>query len=143
MLKNRGSLMSVNLVVTCSSRALGKLLGSNTDSAFDVYGARECTSASPCLPPVLVQSPACVSVDACRAAPVPRPSIFGAPASAMFSGAGNVTPRVLVPSKPVVLTRAQKLAVALKVCRKDKKHSKRRVCERQAHKRFSKRSRSH
>jgi hypothetical protein len=36
--------------------------------------------------------PPCVTADACRSAPAPQPSIFGAPSSATFSGAGNITP---------------------------------------------------
>jgi hypothetical protein len=40
---------------------------------------------------------ACTTADACRTAPVSQPSIFGAPASQTFSGAGN-----LAPSPPTV-----------------------------------------
>jgi hypothetical protein len=36
--------------------------------------------------------PVCTTADACRAAPVPEPSIFGEPASQTFSGAGNLAP---------------------------------------------------
>ena len=35
---------------------------------------------------------ACTTADACRTAPVSQPSIFGAPASQTFSGAGNLAP---------------------------------------------------
>jgi hypothetical protein len=34
--------------------------------------------------------PACTTADACRSAPAPQPSIFGAPPSQTFSGAGNL-----------------------------------------------------
>lgn len=44
--------------------------------------------------------PACTTADACRAAPAPQPSIFGAPASQTFSGAGNFTPPSEVKPRP-------------------------------------------
>jgi hypothetical protein len=76
-----------------------KLVPQDRDVALDVYDAHMCTSLSPCVnapaPP-----PACTTADACRAAPLPQPPIFGAPASATFSGAGN-----LVPSSPVKSTK--------------------------------------
>ena len=52
--------------------------------------------------------PACTTADACRAAPEPAPSIFGAPASQTFSGVGN-----LAPPPPTVKT-----AVKSKKCKK-------------------------
>ncbi len=36
--------------------------------------------------------PPCVTADACRSAPAPQPSIFGAPASQTFAGVGNLAP---------------------------------------------------
>jgi hypothetical protein len=58
-----------------------------------------------------------------------------APASATFSGPGNVTPTVSPPPKKVE-TRAQELSKALKLCHKDKKKAKRQKCEKTAHKRY-------
>ena len=52
--------------------------------------------------------PPCTTADACRTAPSPQPSIFGAPSSATFSGAGNLTPPPL----------AVKTAVKSKKCKK-------------------------
>jgi hypothetical protein len=75
-----------------------------------------------------------VTAESCRAAQTPQPAIFGAPASQTFSGPGN--PPLPTPPKPVVLTNAQKLAKALKACRKDKHKPKRVACERQARKRY-------
>jgi hypothetical protein len=43
--------------------------------------------------------PACTTADACRSASAPQPSIYGAPSSQTFSGAGN-----LVPPTPTVKT---------------------------------------
>jgi NHL repeat len=42
--------------------------------------------------PALSSPPPCTTADSCRSASSPQPSIFGSPASATFSGAGNVTP---------------------------------------------------
>jgi hypothetical protein len=65
-----------------------KLVAGDRDTALDVYDAHECTSMSPCPVPVPVPPP-CDTGDACKAAPSPQPSIFGAPASATFAGVGN------------------------------------------------------
>ncbi len=43
--------------------------------------------------------PACTTADACRAPVSPQPSLFGSPASAFFSGAGNRAPPPVVKSK--------------------------------------------
>jgi hypothetical protein len=109
------------------------------DSAIDVYDAHECTSASPCTQPPAEQSPACDTEASCKASPTPQPPLFGAPASATFSGPGNAPPSSPPPpAKPPVkpLTRAQKLAAALKSCRKDRVKPKRVACERVARKRY-------
>jgi hypothetical protein len=65
-----------------------KLVSQDTDTAFDVYDAHVCSTASPCVS-APVSSSACVTADACWAAPFVQPSVFGAPASATFSGPGN------------------------------------------------------
>ena len=45
--------------------------------------------------------PPCTNADACRAPVSPQPSVYGAPASATFSGAGNLTPPEVKPkTKP-------------------------------------------
>jgi WD40-like Beta Propeller Repeat len=109
------------------------------DGAFDVYDAHVCSGASPC-PEELAQAPACASAEACRAASTPQPGIFGAPASATFSGLGNVSGPA--PSAPAHLSAKQKLAKALSACRhKYKKQRKRRLgCERKARKRYATKS---
>jgi hypothetical protein len=108
------------------------------DGALDVYDAHVCSGAS--CPEELAQAPACVTAEACRAAPTPQPGIFGAPASATFSGLGNVSGSA--PSAPARLTNKQKLAKALSACRhRYKKQKKRRLrCERKAHKRYATKS---
>jgi hypothetical protein len=107
------------------------------DNDYDVYDAHECTTVSPCLPGVAAPAPACETSDSCRAAPSPQPSIYGVPASATFSGVGNVTP-----AAPKALTaaqlRAQELSKALSTCksRYKKQPSKRAKCEATAKKKF-------
>lgn len=117
------------------------LVPQDIDTAFDVYDAHQCTGGSPCpATDATGSSPPCSTVDSCRAAPTPQPEIFTAPPSATFSGAGNVVqPEPGAAVKPRPLTRAQKLADALRACRKkpSKKPSKKRAaCEAQARRRY-------
>jgi hypothetical protein len=109
-----------------------KLSPLDTDDAADVYDAHVCTAGSPCIVFPNIQSPPCTTEASCKAPPTPQPSIFGSPASATFIGPGNLTPAAAVKPKAKPLTRAQKLAAALKTCKKDKKKSKRQACEKQA-----------
>ncbi len=118
-----------------------KLAGQDYDTALDVYDAHECSTQVPCFSPSGTLPPACTTEASCRPSPSPQPVIFGAPASATFSGAGNVSPpaaaRATAKAKP--LTRAQKLAAALKQCRKRYPHAKakRQSCERTARKKYA------
>ncbi len=68
-----------------------KLSPADYDTSLDVYDAHLCSAQAPCFPPPAEQAPACVTADACRAAPTPQPEVFGAPASATFSDSGNVS----------------------------------------------------
>jgi hypothetical protein len=107
-----------------------KLVGADRDNALDVYDAHVCTTAVPCPSGAVNVPAACNGTDSCRAAPAAQP-VFGAPASATFTGAGNLTPSPIKPaSNP--LTRAQKLARALKACRTKHNKHKRTTCEKQA-----------
>jgi hypothetical protein len=110
-----------------------KLQPQDYDNSLDVYDAHECTSAVPCFATAVPQPPACTTADACRAAPAPQPAAFGAPSSATFSGAGNVTPAATTGGRVTAksLTRAQKLAKALSACKKRPKR-KRAKCEKSA-----------
>lgn len=113
-----------------------KLVSSDTDSALDVYDAHACGTGWSCVSEQ-VSSSACTTADACRVAPSPQPASFGAPASATFAGAGNVSTRGPVGSvKGRSLTRAQKLAGALRACRKTRGKRRRTVCERRARRRY-------
>jgi len=109
-----------------------RLVGSDFDTALDVYDAHECTAGSPCLPGPARSEKACVTEASCKEAPPPLPEVFGAPPSSTFNGLGNIPP-----ARPPVrgLTRAQKLRRALGACR-EKRGKKRSRCEVVARKRF-------
>ncbi len=111
-----------------------KLTSTDVDSAFDVYDAHVCSTASPCPPPPPPPPPACEG-DACQN-PVAPPN-DATPGSLSFHGPGNAVPApapVVKPTPP--LTRAQKLARALKACKKDKPKKRRVACEKQARKKY-------
>jgi DNA-binding beta-propeller fold protein YncE len=106
----------------------------DTDTQLDVYDARICEPehGDPCIqPPSSEQSP-CIG-ESCHGTPPAALSQL-TPGSASFSGAGNLPPPAPSIKKP--LTKAQKLAKALKACRKDKQKAKRVSCERQARKKY-------
>ena len=111
-----------------------KLAPQDRDDSYDVYDAHECTGGSPCPSPAAEHPPECVTTDSCRIASAPEPEVFGAPASATFSGPGNAS--VPPPVKAVVLTRAQKLKNALKACHAKHNKHKRQACETAAKKRY-------
>ncbi len=115
--------------------AANKLTFEDYDNAYDMYDAHVCTEAVPCRAEP-VSPPECTSGDSCKAAPSPQPAIFGATPSATFNGVGNLTPSSVSSVTPKSLTRAQKLAGALKACRKKKNRKKRVACEHQARKRY-------
>jgi Tol biopolymer transport system component/DNA-binding beta-propeller fold protein YncE len=86
-----------------------KLRPEDYDNALDMYDAHVCTSSSPCIPLPPPSPPPCSTVDACKPALSPQPTVFGAAPSATFSGAGNViapTPTVVkAKSKPAKCRR--------------------------------------
>jgi hypothetical protein len=115
-----------------------KLSPRDYDTGIDIYDAHECMTTAPCFASQPVLPPPCTTGDACKPSPSPQPAVFGSPSSATFSGAGNVTPSVsgsVVGSKS--LTRAQKLARALRACHKKRQGKHRGACERQATARYS------
>ena len=127
-----------------------QLVPQDTDTAFDIYDARVCSEASPCLPapPAAAQAP-CDTSTSCRPTQPTQTLLGGAPASAMFSGAGNLAPPS-PPPPPKPLTRAEKLTRALKACRRKTAKAKRLTCERQARRKYgprkkpkAKKARSH
>jgi hypothetical protein len=126
-----------------------RLLPQDTDSAFDIYDARECTGTAPCLsPPALAPAP-CAEIEECRPAQPPQQIPDAASGTAAFSGGGNVAqtpPQQTTQAKGTVLarkahkplTRAQKLRKALKSCRKHERLSKKKraACKRAARARY-------
>ncbi len=106
-----------------------QLLPRDTDTVFDYYDVREGGGfaeppgeAAPC------------EGEACKGAVVGAPT-FGAPGSLAFTGSGNLP--APVSKKPAVkrLTNAQKLARALKACKR-KPQRQRSRCQAQARKRY-------
>jgi hypothetical protein len=111
-----------------------RLVGRDVDTAVDIYDAHVCSGPGDC-PSEAEAPPACTTADACRAAPAPQPSIFGAPSSATFSGQGNAaSPPSPALTKTAAQIRAGKLKRALASCRhRYKRQRKRRAaCEKQA-----------
>jgi hypothetical protein len=111
-----------------------QLVKSDTDTQLDVYDARVCEPASgdPCITEPAAVVP-CLG-EACHGTPpASPPALTGG--SSTFNGEGNLTPALVLPTTRTI-TRAQKLADALKACKKDKKKSKRQTCEKQAKKKY-------
>jgi hypothetical protein len=117
----------------------GRLVPQAGEATTAVYDAHECSSGWACPSSAAVLPPACDTEASCKAAPSPQPEVFGAPSSATFSGPGNSAPLV-VPSKPKVETKAEKLGKALRTCRKDRSKKKRRSCEAVAKRRYGAKS---
>ena len=121
-----------------------KLLSQDFDSSLDIYDARECSAASPCLPSVPSVPPPCSTGDACKAAPSSQPAIYGAPSSETFTGAGNIPAGSVrsVSSKAKQPTRAQLLGRALRACAKKKARARRVTCESRAKRAYGARSKA-
>jgi hypothetical protein len=108
-----------------------QLVPQDENENYDLYDARV-DGVQPGAPP------ACTGTG-CQGVPSAPPT-FATPPSGTYEGVGNFPPPA--PTKPVVkpkakpLTRAQKLARALKACRKDRSAKKRAVCEATAKKRY-------
>jgi DNA-binding beta-propeller fold protein YncE len=79
------------------------LVAQDTDSGLDIYDARICTVSEPCVPSAPAQVAGCEG-EACHGTPAGAP-VFGAPGSAVFSGAGNLTQPA---AKPAVKAKAKK-----------------------------------
>lgn len=118
------------------------LVRQDRDDSFDVYDAHVCESASPCVMPPAVSTTECEREggESCQGAYTPQPT-FVVPGSETIGGPSKLVEQVHVLGekivvKPKPLTRSQKLAKALKTCRKDKIKGKRLACEKQARKKY-------
>jgi hypothetical protein len=108
------------------------LVGQDIDTATDVYDARVDGGF-----PAPALAPPC-SGTSCQGTP-PAPPIFATPPSETFAGVGNFEPA----SKPRSKTeparaKTQKLAAALKLCRKRKRLQQRAACETRTRKAYGK-----
>jgi hypothetical protein len=112
-----------------------QLVPADTDNQGDLYDARICTSAEPCAQAARGETAQCEG-DACQA-PSPAP-IDQSPASLSFSGSGNVVAAGATGTAPKAkpLTRAQKLAAALRACTRRSGRARAR-CKTQARKRYA------
>lgn len=113
-----------------------KLAPQDTDGAYDVYDAHECTAAEPCRRSQQgAPSAPCKSAESCRPFSYSAPA-GGAPASATQIGQG-VLP-IVEKKPPQPETRAQKLAKALGACRHryTRSRKKRAACEAAARKKY-------
>jgi hypothetical protein len=91
-----------------------------------------------------VSPPECVGTG-CQGVPAAAP-LFATPASVTFAGVGNFPPPTTTPTigakkaRARPLTRSQKLARALKACRKKPKSGARSACESRAHKQYARKT---
>lgn len=112
-----------------------QLLPQDTSNNVVVYDARIDGGF-----PVVGSPPPCDNGDSCKAPPTPQPAAFGLPASATFSGKGNLPPASVAPpeskGKAVAHRKVTGLAKALRACRSERK-ARRVRCEKQARKRYS------
>jgi hypothetical protein len=111
-----------------------QLVPQDTDQLTDLYDVRVDGGMSS---QHQVASPPCAG-DVCQGVPS-IPPVLGAPGSETFNGLGNLTPPAGNGSRgtePKLLTRAQKLAKALKACKSKRDKHKRVTCERRARKRY-------
>lgn len=105
------------------------LVGQDKDSVEDVYDVRVDGGLAEPQPTTVCEGEACQGL-------APGIPIFGTPGSASFSGAGEVQGASAGAVHQRTLTRAQKLARALKACHRKKGRRKRATCRRSAIKRF-------
>jgi hypothetical protein len=105
------------------------LVPQDTNSVGNIYDARICKHESLCIkppppPPLQCEGGTCQS----------PPTAPNDPAATLLAPPAPVSLALPPPVKP--LTRAEKLANALRTCRKDRKKSKRVACEKQAKKTY-------
>jgi DNA-binding beta-propeller fold protein YncE len=122
-----------------------ELTASDTEHGFDLYDASVCgVSGRPnCLLAPAASPPPCESSSACRGAtnepvfaPLPSGGSSANNTSAQHEVLGSTSTKAPTPIVKKPLTRAQKLAKALKACHKLKSHKKRVACERSARKKY-------
>jgi DNA-binding beta-propeller fold protein YncE len=100
-----------------------RLVAQDTDTQSDLYDARVCTASEPCIAPAPPAHAACQG-EGCRGVPG-APPVFGAPGSAVFSGAGNFSPLQAAPG-----VKAKRKAKAKKPGKKHRRARKGRKASR-------------
>jgi hypothetical protein len=119
------------------------LVQADKGSAYEIYDARVCSEAEPCIKPAAPPAAPCDSEAECDGSATTQNALPSAPPASTQAGSGNAGTLLVLGekmTKPVTKpaeTRAQKLRNALKACRKDKRLKRRVSCERQARKRYS------
>jgi hypothetical protein len=110
-----------------------QLLPQDTSTNVVVYDARAGGGF-----PASTVTPPCTTGESCMPPASPEPGIYGPAPSATVSGPGDVTPSPQPPPKhkTAAQVRAEKLARALKACRRKHNKHKRQVCEKQARKKY-------
>jgi hypothetical protein len=96
-----------------------RLVSGDGDDLVDMYDARVGGGF-----PVSVAAPVCDNGDSCKPPVSPQPGVFAAPASATFSGAGNLTP---VPSAVAVKTKHAKPKAKKSKAKKKRSKAKRKA----------------
>jgi hypothetical protein len=113
------------------------LVAQDVDTQEDIYDARVDGGFPAAVTPGVCEGEACQGA-------LPGSPSFAGPGSVSGAGGGNLpsSPPGTAGGSPKAkpLTRAQRLAGALRVCRRERKKQKRLVCEAQAHKRFDRTS---
>jgi hypothetical protein len=99
-----------------------QLLPSDIDTRADLYDVRVAGGL-----PISVTPPECVNGDSCKGPVSPQPEVFGAPASATFSGAGNVSPTLGVKPKAKAKSKARERRCKKRYVRKRGKCVKQKV----------------
>ncbi len=118
-----------------------QLLRQDTDTAFDIYDARVCTQASPCLSPPVPAPAGCEGIPTCRAASPAQEAPLAPDGSATASASGTIIKPPLAKQEIKGLktaskrpTRAQMLAKAVRICHKLHAKHRRQACEKHARK---------
>ncbi len=117
------------------------LVAADHDTNYDLYDARVCTSSSPCLTNETSSQRPCEATQTCKPGSTPTPN-GETPPTASPGAVSAAKPAVSSPAslpkpRPKPLTRAQKLAKALKTCRKIKHKHQRLACEKRVRKLYA------
>jgi hypothetical protein len=117
-----------------------RLVPEDADTSGDVYDARICLAAEPCVAPASGEVSQCEG-DACQMPPTPVQ--VQTPATETTTSTGDYGPADQSAHAHLSIPRSAKLKKALKECRLDRVKQRRVKCERSARKRYAKASQVH